>query len=559
MIIPNESSAREQFFDELQRQCLASRADRFSFYQKLRNYYLFGTGDGSGAPYNKIGSTIETLASFLYSPDSTRFSIHLGVTADREDVFKAIPLAKEATDQWRISATHLRFALGLEWSMVFGTMLMKAQWDTRAKAIKTYLVEPHQFGVLREDVVDLSDQEAFCMCYSITRTQLESALQGHKNKNDILGRIGVSTAGGGELYSEGLKRLIIGGPVEGVSGSVASGQGGSSYVQGGGMDGDYSYAPNVAAEMVNMVDLYVYDDEIEDYQLISIAEPNVIIYDRPQSKVGIAKHPHFCVIRPQGKLYDYFWGSSFVAQLSWLQDWRTERINQLRGLMGRQFDPPMWGTGMAGISEEKFLGFRAKGSRMSMPTPGGSINVVMPEMPPDAFAELGQIDSMFDDVAGLGHILQGKGESGVRSKGQADLMARLGSSRPKSKAIIAEECAEDCATLILHNVQEHSDQRFIATLPDSKELVFVAKQFTIDYEVKVDAHSSSPIFIEDRKKDATELFEAKAIDRETLLDMFDPPNIQDLKERLKVIEAKEAEQAKMQMQMEAQKGAPHHK
>jgi hypothetical protein len=48
--------------------------------------------------------------------------------------------------------------------------------------------------------------------------------------------------------------------------------------------------------------------------------------------------------------------------------------------------------------------------------------------------------------------------------------------------------------------------------------------------------------VEDRKSDATMLLEARAIDRETFLDMMDPPGVQLLKEKLKGIEAKEAKQ-----------------
>ena len=53
---------------------------------------------------------------------------------------------------------------------------------------------------------------------------------------------------------------------------------------------------------------------------------------------------------------------------------------------------------------------------------------------------------------------------------------------------------------MLRLVQDHSDQRFQTQL-EGKELTFIAEQFTRDYEVKVDAHSSSPIFVEDRKHD----------------------------------------------------------
>ena len=168
-----------------------------------------------------------------------------------------------------------------------------------------------------------------------------------------------------------------------------------------------------------------------------------------------------------------------------------------------------------------------------------------PTIPADIFTELNQIDKWFEDQAGLGHILQGQGESGVRSKGQADLMARLGSSRPKDRATAVEESAECIARLILLTVQDHSEQRF-QIVTDDGPLTFTAEQFTKDYEVKVDGHSSSPIFMEDIKHTAITLFEAHAIDRETLLDMFDPPNLQELKARLRKIEQMEAQQREMQ-------------
>ena len=85
-------------------------------------------------------------------------------------------------------------------------------------------------------------------------------------------------------------------------------------------------------------------------------------------------------------------------------------------------------------------------------------------------------------------------------------------------------------------------------------LTFTAEQFTKDYEVKVDGHSASPIFTEDLKHDAVTLFEAKAITRERLLDMFDPPNLQALKEELKVIEKNEQQSKLMEMQMKQQQG-----
>jgi hypothetical protein len=539
--------ARNLLYEQLVRECTASRMDRFNLYQTFRNYYLFGSETSKGAPYNKIKSTVETLSSFIYSPDTMRFSLHLGTEASADEVHKAVPLAREVSEQWRISKTHILFGLGLRWSMVFGLMLMKLMWSE--KKVRSYLVEPHQFGVLREDVMALEDQEAFTHHYTMTKSALEKNLEGNPRKESIMKRVGQATAESLPQLSSGLSRLLIGTPVGNVQGSLAIPGSMNSYTSGVGQGQSYEYAPKVEAELLDFCDLYVWDDDIQDYQVITRASPDVIIYDRPSNWMGhVQGVSPFITIRPAFNLYDYFWGDSFVGNLTWLQDWRTERILQVRKLVTKQFDPPMSMTGGVGISEEKFLAFGAPGGRLSMSMPQGKVDIHEPTLPGDVFAEISQIDSMFDDQAGLGHVLQGKGETGVRSKGQADLMARLGSSRPKERAIAAEESAEEAAGNILRLVQDHSDQRFQCSVPGSKEpITFIAEQFTHDYEVKVDGHSSSPIFIEDRKHDAVTLLEAHAIDRETLLDMFDPPNLQDLKERLKVLQQQEAEAKKAEL------------
>ena len=560
MKIPSDPVQREGFYGELVRQCLASRSERFDLYRGLRNFYLFGSVDESGAPYNKIESTIDTLSSFIYAPDAVRFSIKIGVSADDMDVHYAGPMAREITEQWRMSGTHLRFGLAAKWALVFGCMIMKVQW--RRGICRTYLVEPHQFGVLREDIMDLDDQEAFVMCYTITKTQLESDLQGNPRAASILKRVGVGGGDPSSGFGQGMTRLLLANPIGGVSGSVAQMGGTAGGTMAGGLGGQpgqgagYSYAPRVEADLVDMVDLYVWDDTIEDYQIVSMASPDVVVYDRPQRIVGVPRHPHFVAVRAETQLYDYFWGASFAARLAWLQTWRTEDVGNIRSLLRKQSDPPITGTGMGGIQDEKLAALRRAGGQFSTNSPTAKVEMHPPKMPENAFNSLAEIDKMFDDTAGIGHILQGKGESGVRSKGQADLMARLGSSRPKQKATCVEESAEDVATLMLLTIQEESDQRFMAKIPGKPEkLPFTANQFTKDYEVKVDAHSSSPIFVEDRKKDAVELLEAKAIDRATFLEMYDAPNVQDLQERLKVIEQKEAEMQKQQLALEQQKHA----
>ena len=58
----------------------------------------------------------------------------------------------------------------------------------------------------------------------------------------------------------------------------------------------------------------------------------------------------------------------------------------------------------------------------------------------------------------------------------------------------------------------------------------------------MDAHSNSPIFVEDLRSLAFNLFKAQAIDKESLLDLLEPPMKQELKDRLKRREAMQASQ-----------------
>lgn len=533
------------------RQCLASRQERFELYKQLRNYYLFGSSDDNGALYNKIASTVDTLSSFIYSPASIRFSIHLGVTAPEGEVLKVPSMASEVSDQWKQTKTHLVFGLGVKWSLVFGCMLFKEIWSAGSKASRTYLVEPHQFGVLREDIVDIEDQEAFVHCYTTTKTQLESDLEGNPRKAAILESVEKrASAGDTNQYGEGMTRLILS---AGISTATSSGIGGAPE---GGLtghgSGSYNYAPKVEAELLDMFELYVWNDDENDYQMVTVASPDIIVYDR--KNVGVHGMAQFVKLAPEHNCYDYFWGESFVARLTSLQDWLTLRLQQVKDLMEKQVDPSYAFPGWTGLVEEKGLAYRKAGGMIANPPGAGKPEKMSAEFPPEIFKEIHEIFAMFDDQAGIHNVLQGKGEPGVRSKGQADLMARLSSARPKSRAIVIEEAAEDLATLKLRNIQENSKQRFVAkSLKDvegSKDTVFIPEQFTKDYEVRVDAHSTSPIFIEDRKQDAMTLLEAKAINRSRLLEMFDPPDLQLLKEELKGIEQQEAKMAQMQMQME---------
>ena len=81
MRIPTEPLARQEFYIDMMQKCLVSQNERTAMYSTLRSYYLFGSGmDEAPAHYNKIYPHIDQLSSFMYSADTTRFSINIGAS-----------------------------------------------------------------------------------------------------------------------------------------------------------------------------------------------------------------------------------------------------------------------------------------------------------------------------------------------------------------------------------------------------------------------------------------------------------------------------------------------
>ena len=134
----------------------------------------------------------------------------------------------------------------------------------------------------------------------------------------------------------------------------------------------------------------------------------------------------------------------------------------------------------------------------------------------------------------------GKGEVGVRSGRQTSELARLSSARIKKRALVVEDALEGMATLYLKIMQKYDPTEY----KDEKDQTFVADQFTQHYVVKVDAHSNSPLFVEDLKELATEMLQAGAINRERYIEIISPPDKELILRELKVIEKKQEEEQK---------------
>jgi len=534
MKIPKNPVDREIFYLNLIQKCLVSKEERKVDYNSLRSWYLFGNGpDESSAIYNKIYPHIDQLTSFLYSAETTRFSINTGASVPEGEQTKVPSLTRALHDEWLNSNADQVFSTAVTWALAYNTTFVKLVINN---GIHPYMVEPSCMGVLREDTPYSDRQEAIVQTYYITKSELYDRLYSHPKREEIVKRVSAQQHERTDI-ANGIERIIMSQSNPTMYGNVNLD-----------LAGQNRYKAVVAEETVEMTELWVWNDETKDYQVVTKADPDVIIYDRAGESVFLKGELPFVQVCPN-PLYDYYWGSSEVQRLIFLQQMRNKRLTEILDLLAKQVSPPTALIGFTGILDEKNFALNRSGGLLATDMPNAKVEKLAPTMPPDLFKEVGEIDLMFEEASGIVSVLQGRGEAGVRSSGHASQLARLGSSRAKKRALVIEDSLEKVATLYLKCMQVYDNTHF----KDMEGRPFIAEQFTKDFVVKVDAHSNSPIFMEDMRQLAFNLFKAQVIDKESLLDLIEPPMKQLLKDRLKKMEEKGQAQAAQQQQQKPPK------
>lgn len=523
MRIPKSPEDRENFYLDIISKCMVSRETRAADYATLRSWYLFGNGpDSAPALYNKIFPHIDQLTSFVYSAETTRFSINLGAAVPTENHRMVPALTRQLNDEWLNSNADLTFAQGVSWSLCYNSTFIKLVAN---QGIHPHFVEPHCMGVLREDIPGLDNQEAIVQTYYITKSQLYSQLYSHPRREELVARINSVQHERTEV-ANGIQRIMMSQVDPTLYGNVNLD-----------LSGYNRYKAEVAEPTIEMTELWIWNDETQDYQVVTKADPDVIIYDRAGEQLWMKGELPFVQICPN-PLYDYFWGQSEVQRLVFLQELRNKRMTEILDLLSKQVAPPTALIGFTGILDEKNFALNRAGGLLATDMPNAKVEKLAPTIPQDLFREIGEIDAMFEEASGIVSVLQGRGESGVRSSGHASQLARLGSSRAKKRALVIEDSLEKLATMYLKAQRLYNPTH----LKDVNGLPFIAEQFPDDFVVKVDAHSNSPIFMEDLRTLAFNLFKSQVIDKESLLDLLEPPMKQQLKERLKKAQSQQQEQ-----------------
>lgn len=517
MNIPADQDERHKLYRNVIRQCEISRADRRARNRRLREWYLTGADDGTRPRYNLIKSYVRSSSSILYASGTTRFGVQLPPHWGDQWLEEESAARDELHRLWHDSNAPIIFGMGVTWAHVWDSAVYKV-FVSENKPEVMLLPDPGDLGLLHEDLNDWDSQEAICQWYTMDLARFErmvSALPNKATRDRLIAQAQQHAVAGDTPGSDTMpptvNRLILASASPQMIGAVTGPEAGTLAI------------PRVGDPVVRLAELWIKDDAIQDYRVVTnFLATEEILWD-PRNPLNPDEHPfHELTLDPTP---GYAWGVSPIEDQEQLQAWREQKMLELDERDGLQIDPPIVFEGMSTIDGEKAKVFRRRGGNITLSTPNAKATPMVPSPLPDPFGFVEQIDAMSAKQGGLPRGLTGQTEQGVRSGEQAMTQAMLGAGPSFERAMIVVGCLEAVATAMLRLHRRVSD----VTLRKHDGTEFLLSQMPADLTASVWAQSSSPLYAERIVQKAMAAHQAKAIDGESLLDYLDLPMTEALK------------------------------
>jgi hypothetical protein len=290
-------------------------------------------------------------------------------------------------------------------------------------------------------------------------------------------------------------------------------------------------AAQIASRLIEVTDIWVFNDQANDgvggWGTIRFCEPGVVIEGEEMVRnLGDLPYEHPFVKISPNELPDYFFGMSEISMVAYNQEWYANRVGNVDDIFALRARPPRSFEGFSGLTQEKMRVLLTRGGNFASDAPAGTTKITShaPDMPAEALAYLKLIHETFDEVGGMTPTLSGQGEAGVRSGAQAQQLLRSSTPRLRDKATLVESQVADVGDLAFRMMQVKEGRLF--TSPTGHE--FTLAQLPEDAVVSVDSHTSSPAFSGDNMQIAFALAKAGAIDGESLLNLVQPPHVDEL-------------------------------
>jgi hypothetical protein len=522
--LPEKAGVRREAYVELSRQCSTDRSERKSYHADLRTWYTTGTATGARARYNKGKAHIQQSSAYLYQSESVRFAAVLPPQYGEHFGKQLEAYRDEIHRWWHDSRAGLTVATGVRWHHVYPTVIFKVV-PSAGEPHVTLVPDPADVGVLEPDR-PFDRQEAKLHHYWLTIPKVRRLLSGHPNETELL-KLAIESAETGSDDSIAgattVERIMfdnVGAPLEGGGRPVA---------------GNILPEPHVEAPRVPMAELWVVDDRLHDYRVVTMlapgGEPTHTLLDR-RNTVLAGIDPFVSLTLEDAP--DYTWGFSALDDLTPLQEERDAYKEKILRLFDLQLDPPIVLFGFGGLKDDRAQRLRQPGGTLASPNPNGKAERLGPTMPPEAFGVLEGVDREFADAGGLPMLLQGQGEPGIRAGNQVGVMATLASARIRENAMRVEYACSEIATLAGLMMRELHDEPL--TMDGGQR--FLLSEVPRSVVFLVASHSASPLYAAAIGDKADRLLKAGAISRPSYTELLEPPMVDVLR-----IEARQLEKA----------------
>ena len=538
--------------------------------------------------FNKTYAALDDLESLLFSPVSLRFAITDPDLPNIVNESKGRVAASRIRKYCRQTDADNLISQAVGISLRKGLGLIKT--NVVNKEFSNQLVQPENFGVLHENHCRLdADMEAFAHRMLITPAQFRNLIKGRPDEADLKERAKSHMQGltGGMRDASGSAMNIVTGGLYPFQAGGAGLPNQSRGIVDWMSQPKANIDPTVESSMLEMDELWVWDDKRGDWATFQIIGDNILLGGKYQITSAFSYNTHARQTDPTLKgnhpfsvfcanpVPEYFWGVSEITRLILLQEAINSRITGINKMLRKQEEPATKFVGSTGVNQQALSRFNKPGGYWTDSNPNAKIERDNVQIPEALWNSLHEYERMFDEMMGLPPIAKGQGEQGVRSGAHADTLIRMFSPRFKDRALLVERDVEKFGALMLDLARAHIDQKMIAwvpkesagfensspegeealLIPPAKGLVAVTFTFADlpdDVSLTVDSHSSSPAFSQDAKELAFSLQRIGAMSPAQLVDHVDVSDPDDLRANIMRREVARAEAAEKEQELKAQ-------
>lgn len=536
MKLPSDKTDLLRKILQVKEACRVSAVQRAALARMQNLWIQTGRPTGSRALVNKLYAHIDRLSSHLFSPAELRFMLDFEAHYGPAQLACADMAARVLTREWQRRDVDTLFSSAVNVSLQYGAAIVKQMWGHAG--LEARLVMPWQFGVYREDVTSIDDQEALCESGLMTLEEVWRRIS-HLSSAEALYKRIVANArkeSGDELNASFFHNVLSTSVLNTDLANTRQVPGG--VVQLTGNPSMAMMGPEVNIELAAYHEFYIKDDDRGDYTTVLLIEPDIIVspWLKRENQFAPKTQPYSLV--QANYVPGYFWGRSEIVDLMEPQGLLATWMDDIKRLMGLQYDKVLAFTGADGITDERYDQFRAAGY-IDMP-PGASVNDLTPQLPAQAFQALEVITRQMEEVSGFGNILSGQGEPGVRAGSHADTLMRTAAPRLRDRSLLVERQCAATADKTLALLQAKDGHTYSTDPTEGTPQEFLLHDLPDDVRVTVDSHSSSPIFANDHQQLIAFGLKAGFIGGDSAIDLLPFPDKDVLKQRYKAMEQAKA-------------------